>query len=210
MLRLVIHPENPQPRLIKRAVEILRSGGLVIYPTDTTYGLGCDFFSKRAIERIYQLKGLDAKHPLSFLCSDLSEVARYGVVENHNYRILRHHTPGRYTFVLPATREVPKIVASDARTVGVRIPHSAVAIALIRELGHPIMSTTVTRQPTLAGPYNDPDEIEKHFGRSVEALCDSGPLFGEPSSVIDLTQQPPVIIREGSGDLSWLKPTPRS
>jgi tRNA threonylcarbamoyl adenosine modification protein (Sua5/YciO/YrdC/YwlC family) len=206
MLRLHIHPVNPQPRQIARAAEALRSGGLVIYPTDTTYGLGCDFFSKRAIARIYQLKNLDAKHPLSFLCADLSEVARYGVVDNANYRILRHHTPGQYTFILPATRETPKIVAGNARTVGVRIPKSPVALALIRELGHPIISTTVTRHPNPGAPLNDPDEIERCFGRSVEALCDSGPLSGTPSSVVDLTQSPPQVLREGGGDLSWLSP----
>lgn len=205
MLRLHIHPQDPQPRHIARAVEILRSGGLVIYPTDTTYGLGCDFFAKRAIERIYRLKGLSQEHPLSFLCADLSEVARYAVVENHHYRILRKHTPGKFTFVLPATRETPKIVAGNAHTVGVRIPANAIATALIRELGHPLISTTVTRPTNGNEPFHHPDEIAQVFDRSVDVLCDSGPLPGEVSSVIDLTQEPPVILRRGSGDLSWLE-----
>jgi tRNA threonylcarbamoyl adenosine modification protein (Sua5/YciO/YrdC/YwlC family) len=206
MLRLHVNLDHPQPRHIGRAADVLRAGGLVIYPTDTTYGLGCDFFAKRAIDRIYQLKGMDAKHPLSFLCADLSEVARYGLVEDRNYRILRHHMPGKYTFILPATREVPKVVQSNARTVGVRIPESPVCLALIRELGHPLISTTVARQPSTPQSYiNDPDEIAQGFGRSVEVFLDGGLIVGEPSSVVDLTGDAPAILRRGSGDLSWLE-----
>ena len=204
MLRLHVNIEHPQPRHIGRAAEVLRGGGLAVYPTDTTYGLGCDLYSKRSIDRIYQLKGLDSSHRLSFLCADLSEVARYAVVENRIYRILRHHMPGKYTFILRASREVPKVVQSNARTVGIRIPESPVCIALIRELGHPIISTTVGRSPE-TGFVNDPDEIAQTFGRSVEVLLDGGPLYGEPSSVIDLTGEQPIIIRRGSGDLSWLE-----
>lgn len=206
MLRLHINPDHPQPRHIGRATETLRAGGLGIYPTDTTYGLGCDFYSKRAIDRIYQLKGMDAKHPLSFLCADLSEVAHYAVVENRNYRILRHHLPGKYTFILPATREVPKIVQSNTRTVGIRIPESPVCTALIKELGHPLISTTVARAPHAEHAYlNDPDEIVANFGRSVEVFLDAGLLQGEPSSIIDLTGPEPSVLRRGSGELSWLE-----
>ena len=206
MIRLHINLEHPQPRHISRAVETLRAGGLAIYPTDTTYGLGCDLYARRTIDRIYQLKGLDSKHPLSFLCADLSEVARYATVEDHNYRLLRHHMPGSYTFVLPATREVPKVVQTNARTVGIRIPKSPVCLALIRELGHPIITTTVARMPHGPQEYiNDPDEISTGFGRSVEVFLDGGPLYGEPSSVIDLTGEKPSILRRGSGDLSWLE-----
>ena len=207
MLRLHVKIEYPQPRHLRRAAELLRAGGLAVYPTDTTYGLGCDIYNKRSIERIYKLKEMDRKHPLSFLCSDLSQVARYATVEDRNYRILRHHTPGPYTFVLPATREVPKIVQSNARTVGIRIPESAVCHELIRELGHPIISTTVSRgggEDSL-DHMNDPDDIASVFGRSIEVLLDGGPLYGEPSSVIDLTGEKPAILRKGSGDLSWLE-----
>lgn len=205
MLRLHVKPEYPQPRHIGRAVEILRGGGLAVYPTDTTYGLGCDIYAKRSIDRIFLLKGLDKKHRLSFLCSDLSEVARYAVVEDRNYRILRHHVPGPYTFVLPSTREVPRVLQSNTRTVGVRIPDSLVAQALIADLGHPVISTTVGRVVDGEQSYsNDPAEIATVFGKSVDVLLDAGPLFGEPSSVIDLTGDEPVILRAGSGDLSWL------
>ena len=204
MLRLHTKLDHPQPRHIARATGILRSGGLAIYPTDTTYGLGCDIYSKRSIDRIYQLKGIERSHRLSFLCSDLSEVARYAVIEDRNYRILRHHMPGEYTFILPATREVPKIIQSKARTVGVRIPDSPVCSSLVRELGHPIISTTVSRASGDGAHLNDADEIAMVFGRSIEVLLDGGPLYGEPSSIIDLTGEEPVILRRGSGDLSWL------
>jgi len=205
MLRLHVKIQHPQPRHISRVAEVLRSGGLAVYPTDTTYGLGCDIYSKRSIDRIYQIKGMDRTHPLSFLCGDLSQVSRYAVLEDRNYRILRHHMPGAYTFILPATREVPKIVQSKQRTVGVRLPESPVCAGLIQELGHPIISTTVGRNVDGESQVlNDPDEIAKSFSRSVEALLDAGPLYGEPSSVIDLTGDEPVIVRAGSGDLSWL------
>lgn len=207
MLRLHLKPDTPQPRHIQRAVEILRGGGLAVYPTDTTYGLGCDIYSRRSIDRIYELKGLKKDHPLAFLCDDLSQVAQYAVLEDRNYRILRHHIPGPYTFVLPATREVPKILQSNSRTVGVRIPDSPTCRALIQGLGHPVISTTVGRRVDDGENYlNDPDHIVKIFSRSVDVLLDVGPLFGEPSSVIDLTGPDPEILREGSGDLSWLEP----
>lgn len=208
MLRLHINLEHPQPRHIGRAIEALNAGGLAVYPTDTTYGLGCDIYARRTIDRIYQLKGMNEKQRLSFLCSDLSEVARYAVLENRNYRILRHHVPGRYTFILPATREVPKILQSNTHTVGIRIPEGPVAQAMVRALGHPIISTTVGRTTDGDGAYtNDPDEAVRMFGRSIDVLLDGGPLYGEPSSVIDLTGDAPVIVRQGSGDLSWLEST---
>ncbi len=178
----------------------------MIYPTDTTYGLGCDVFAKRSVDRLYQVKGLDSKHPLAFLCADLAEAARYGVVEDRNYRILRHHIPGAFTFILPATREVPKMLQSKVRTVGIRIPKNAVCAALLRELGHPIVTTTVSRPTYAENQYtNDPDDIARDFGRSVEVFLDAGPLHGEPSSVVDLTGDVPKIIRRGSGDLSWIE-----
>ncbi len=205
MLRLHVKLDTPQPRHIERAAELLRTGGLAAYPTDTTYGLGCDIYAKRTIDRIYALKGLDREHRLSFLCSDLSEVARYAVVEDRNYRILRHHVPGPYTFILPATREVPKLIQSKTRTVGIRIPTCPVSTMLIRALGHPIISTTVSRLVDNEVAYsNDPDEIAKLFARSIDVLLDGGPLYGEPSSIIDLSGNTPTVLRKGSGDLSWL------
>ena len=206
ILRAHVKLDHPQPRHIGRTVEALRSGGLAVYPTDTTYGLGCDLYSRRSVDRIYQLKGMDPKKPMSFLCSDLSEVARYAVIENRNYRILRHHLPGKYTFILPASREVPKIVQSKRRTVGVRIPDSPVCLALVRELGHPLITTTAARQIDGDMAYtNDPDEVMKAFSRSVDVFLDAGGLYGEPSTVVDLTGDTPVVLRQGSGDTSWIE-----
>lgn len=207
MLRLQIESERPNPRHVIRAAEMLKSGGLAIYPTDTTYGLGCDLYSKRSIERIYNLKGMDRKQRLSFICNDLSDVSRYAVVENRNYRILKHHVPGPYTFILPATREVPKIVQTNTRTVGIRIPDSPTCQILVSELGHPLITTTVAKHhgDGDSSYTNDPDEIVTLFGRSVEVFLDAGALYEEPSSVIDLTGERPEIVREGSGDLEWLR-----
>ena len=206
LLRAHIKLDHPQPRHISRAVEILRSGGVGVYPTDTTYGLGCDLYSKRSTDRVYQIKGMDKSHPMSFLCSDLSEVARYAVVENRNYRILRHHLPGKYTFILPASREVPKVVQSKRRTVGVRIPDSPVCLALVRELGHPLITTTATREiESEKSSANDPDEVMRVFGRLVDVFLDAGAIYEQPSTVVDLTGSEPVVVREGSGDVSWLK-----
>lgn len=207
MLRLQIHGEHPNARHVRRAVDMLRTGGLAIYPTDTTYGMGCDLYAKRSIERIYQLKGMDRGQRLSFICGDLSDVARYAVIENRNYRVLRHYVPGPYTFILPATREVPKIIQSNTRTVGIRIPMNPVCQMMISELGHPIISTTVAQHhgDGESSYTNDPDDIVRMFGRSVEVFLDGGALYGEPSSVIDLTGEEPKIVREGTGNLDWLK-----
>jgi tRNA threonylcarbamoyl adenosine modification protein (Sua5/YciO/YrdC/YwlC family) len=210
MLRLHVKVDTPQPRHIERAGLALRAGGLVVFPTDTTYGLGCDIYAKRTIDRIYFLKGLDQKHRMSFLCADLSEVSRYAVVEDRNYRILRHHVPGPYTFILPATREVPRILQSNRHTIGIRIPASPVCAALSAGLGHPLISTTVGRRNAEGEQTytNDPDEIVRMFGKSIDVFLDGGSLFGEPSSVIDLTGAEPAIIRRGQGDLSWLGTMP--
>jgi tRNA threonylcarbamoyl adenosine modification protein (Sua5/YciO/YrdC/YwlC family) len=207
MQRLDVHPLNPQARHIAKAAASLRAGSLVIYPTDTTYGMGCDLFAKRAVERIYTLKAKPRSQPLSFLCADLSELARYAVVDNRNYRILKHHLPGKYTFILPATKEVPKALQSAKKTVGLRIPENPICMALLKEMGHPLTSTTVTRAPEDADSYfNDPDEIEQAFGHSVEIFLDAGTLLGGPSTVVDLTGDAPHIIRPGSGDSRWLNP----
>lgn len=205
MHRYDVHPITPQTRHIVKAAAALRAGALVIYPTDTTYGLGCDMFAKRAVERIYALKNKPRDEPLSFLCADLSELARYAVVSNSNYRLLRHHLPGKYTFILPATREVPRALQSKKGTVGLRIPENPTCIALLREMGHPLTSTTVTRAPEDKDTYlNDPEDIQKMFGNSVEVFLDGGPLTGGPSTIVDLTGDGPTIVRKGSGDVSWL------
>lgn len=209
MLRLKINTLHPQQHHIERAAQILADGGLAIYPTDTTYGLGCDLYQKRSIERIYQIKGMDPKQRLSFICSDIADIATYASVDNASYRILRQYLPGPYTFVLPASKEVPKLVMTKSKTVGIRVPDNQAILSLVRELGHPLITTTVAKtEKVTSNPknsYNDPDEIEEDFGNQVELLLDGGILNGQPSSIIDLTMDPPAILREGAGDVSWLK-----
>jgi tRNA threonylcarbamoyl adenosine modification protein (Sua5/YciO/YrdC/YwlC family) len=196
---LEINPENPEPRKVRRAVEMLEAGEVIAYPSDAAYGLGCDLFNRKAIDRLYQIKGLDRSQKLSFVCRDLGDVARYAVMHDAVYRILKQYLPGPYTFVLEATREVPKIVQSPRKTVGVRIPGHAVALALTRELGRPIISTTAARHG--AEPNPDPHEIDILF-RGLSVVLDAGPGGTVPTSVVDLTGAQPKVLRAGAGDVS--------
>ena len=196
-MRLEINPENPEPRKIRRAVEALEAGEVIAYPTDTVYGLGCDLFNKKAVDRLYQIKGLNADKKLAFVCSDLGDVARYAVMHDNVYRVLKQFLPGPYCFILEATREVPKIVQLPRKTVGVRIPNHPVALALTRELGRPIISSTAARPGDEPNP--DPGEIDIQF-RGLG--MDAGAGGTAPTSVIDLTGPEPVVIREGAGDVS--------
>lgn len=193
---LAINPDHPEPRKIRRAVEALEAGGVIAYPTDTVYGLGCDLTNKHAIDRLYSIKGMDRSHPLAFVCPDLSDIARYAVVDNQVYRVLRRFLPGPYTFILEATREVPKLVQMRRKTVGIRVPASETARALSRELGRPIISSTAARPGE--EPQVDPHEIDATF-RGLSLVLDGGAGGLVPTSVIDLTQSPPEIVREGAG-----------
>ena len=196
---LLIHPEHPEPRKIRRAVEALEAGDVIGYPTDTVYGLGCDPLNKKAVDRLYEIKRMDRSHQLAFICPDLSDIAKYAVVENHNYRILRHYLPGPYCFILDATREVPKMFQSKRKTIGIRIPAHEVTRSLARELGRPIISTTAQR----AGedPHVDPHEIDIAFP-GLGLILDDGAGGGlVPTTVIDLTTSPPTVVREGAGSV---------
>lgn len=193
---LAINPEHPEPRKIRRAVEVLAGGGVIAYPTDTVYGLGCDLTNKHAVERLYAIKGMDRSHPLAFVCPDLSDIARYAIVDNQVYRVLRRFLPGPYTFILEATREVPKLVQMRRKTVGIRVPASETARALARELGRPIISTTAAR--TGEEPHVDPREIDAAF-RGLALVLDGGAGGLVPTTVIDLTCSPPEVVREGAG-----------
>lgn len=194
-----INPQSPEPRKIRRAVEVLRAGAAIAYPTDTCYGLGCDLFNKKAIDRLYQIKNMPKDHPLSFVCRDIAEIARYAVVNDQEYRIIKKFLPGPYCFILNATREVPKIVQSPRKHVGIRIPNHEVIRALVMELDGPIISSTAA--PTGQSPMVDPREIDDHF-KGLELVLDGGPGGEAPTSVIDLTGKSPVIVREGAGDVS--------
>jgi len=199
---LEIDPSHPQPRVVERAVSVLSSGGLLAYPTDTYYGIGCDLFDKRAIERIYQLKQLPKTHELSFICSDLAEVSRYAMVENTAYRVLRRKAPGPFTFVLPATRLVPDLVLRRQKTVGVRVPGSPIALALVKALAHPVVSSSAA---TPGGEVLiDARDIKDQLGHGLDLILDGGYRASEPSSIVDLTGPEPRVVRQGKGDCSDL------
>jgi tRNA threonylcarbamoyl adenosine modification protein (Sua5/YciO/YrdC/YwlC family) len=193
---LSVNIDFPEPRKIRRALEALEAGGVIGYPTDTVYGLGCDLFNKHAIDRLYQIKQMSRTQQLAFICPDLSNVSRYAIVEKATFRLLKHYLPGPYTFLLEATREVPKIVQTKRRTVGVRIPNHQIILELVRAFGRPIISTTAA--PHGEEPYVDPDEIDSRF-KGLALVIDGGPGGRKPTSVIDLTTPEPTIVREGAG-----------
>jgi tRNA threonylcarbamoyl adenosine modification protein (Sua5/YciO/YrdC/YwlC family) len=195
---LEIYPDHPEPRKIRRAVEALEAGEVIAYPTDTVYGLGCDLMNKKAIDRLYAIKGMDRSHNLAFICADLSDIARYAVVENHQYRILKHHLPGPYCFILEATREVPKLVQMKKKTVGIRVPNNAIIQAITKELGRPVISTTAQKDGE--DPFVDARELDDAFP-GLGLVIDGGGGGLIPTSIVDLTTNPPTVVREGAGDV---------
>lgn len=197
---LSIHSQNPQMRLIRKAVDVLKDGGVIIYPTDTVYGLGCDLSNKRGIERIYDIKKRNKKQPLSFVCSDLKHISQYALVTDYAYKTMKRLLPGPYTFILEASRLVPKIILPKRPTTGIRVPDNEICLSLIRELGQPIISTSVK---TLDGEdLGNPLIIDEHFGRIVDLIIDGGIIDPQPSSVISLIDDNTEIIRIGKGDVS--------
>jgi len=200
---LQINPENPQRRLIRHVVECLKQGGIIVYPTDTIYGLGCDIFNKKGVKKIYQVKQRDPRKPFSFICSDLSDVANYAQVSNFAFKILKRHLPGPYTFVLEASRVVPELLTTKQKTVGVRIPANPIAQEIVRELGHPLVTTSANFSGD--GAYTDVKQIASQFGRMIDLSIDGGILVDAPSSVISLVGDQVEVLREGSGDLSWIE-----
>lgn len=199
-MKLPIRAEHPEPRKIRRAVEALQRGGVIAYPTDTVYGLGCDILQKKAVDQLYRMKGMKKDHPVAFVCPDLSDIARYARVDNVNYRIMRHLLPGPYCFILPATREVPRVLMMKRRTVGIRVPAHDVAQALVRELGHPIVSSSATWDDRV---LQDPDEIDARY-KALDLVLDAGLGALEPSTVVDLTGDAPRIVRQGAGPIEDL------
>ncbi|HIJ80844.1 MAG TPA: threonylcarbamoyl-AMP synthase [Desulfuromonadales bacterium] len=196
-----INPEYPQPHKIDRVVDSLRNGGVIAYPTDTTYGIGCSIFCKKSIEKIYQLKARDRRKPFSFICSTLAEVSHYARVSNSAFKILKRTLPGPYTFVLEATREVPDLLLTRQKTVGIRIPDNPICNALVTALGNPIITTSAN----FSGeePVGDPREIAGTFGRHLDFVIDGGILATDVSSVISLLEDRPEVLRNGLGDTSW-------
>jgi tRNA threonylcarbamoyl adenosine modification protein (Sua5/YciO/YrdC/YwlC family) len=196
-----IHPENPNPRLIRQAAEVLRNGGIVVYPTDSCYALGCHLDDKDAVARIRQIRKLDENHYLTLMCRDLSEISHYAKVDNAKFRLLKSNTPGSYTFILEATKEVPKRLQHPKRsTIGIRIPDHPVALALLEELGEPMCSSTLVL-PEEEGPLNDAEHIRELLEKQVELVIDGGAVGVDFTTVIDLTGDVPVLLRRGKGDI---------
>ncbi|MEY4561146.1 MAG: hypothetical protein RLZZ618_423 [Pseudomonadota bacterium] len=199
-----VHPENPQQRLLKQAAQVLHAGGIAAVPTDSSYALVCHLDDKSAAERLRRIRGVDDKHHLTLLCRDLSELSSYARVDNKQYRLLKLGTPGPFTFILEATKEVPRRVSHPSRrTIGLRVPEHKVLQELLTVFGQPLLATTLI-PPGETEPLNDPEDIRERFGSQVQAVVDAGACPMEPTTVIDLTGDTPVIIREGRGDARML------
>ena len=191
---VTINPDNPQMRLITRVCEVLDQGGLIAYPTDTFYGIGCDLLNKKGIQLIHRLKNRPMKQPFSFICDSLKEISRYAQVTNYAYKHMKKYIPGPYTFILEATKLVPKIVLTKRKTVGIRVPDNKICLDIVGTFGRPIISTS-------AG-YDDPFAIQEAYGRNLQAVVDGGGVFPNPSSVVSLIGDIPEVIRVGKGDVS--------
>lgn len=196
---LKINPQNPQERQISIAVEILSRGGILAYPTDTFYGIGCNIMDKKAIERVYAIKQRDKTKPFSFICPDLKDISKYAKVSNVAYRAMKRMLPGPYTFVLPGSKMVPKIMLTKRKTAGIRVPDHPIALILTQRLGNPIISTSATDPEGKI--FRDPSLIHDYFGNRLDAVIDGGPVPDQPSSVVSLIEDVPEVIRYGSGDV---------
>jgi tRNA threonylcarbamoyl adenosine modification protein (Sua5/YciO/YrdC/YwlC family) len=193
-LVLSINPDNPQQRLINRVCEVLERGGLIGYPTDTFYGIGCDLYNKRGIQLIYRLKNRPLTKPFSFICDGLKEISRYAIVSNYAYKTMKRLLPGPYTFILEGTRLVPKIMLTRRKTLGIRVPDNKICLTIVRTFGRPIISTSAR--------YHNPQSIKEAYGSYLDIVIDGGVLYPSPSSVVSLIADMPEVIREGKGDVS--------
>jgi tRNA threonylcarbamoyl adenosine modification protein (Sua5/YciO/YrdC/YwlC family) len=198
---LEINPQHPEPRKIKQVAEVLANGGIIAYPTDTYYGIGCDLFNKDSIEKIYQLKRRSPHQPFTFICSDLKNISEYAQVTNYAYKTMKRLLPGPYTFVLEGSRLVPRIMLTKRKTVGIRVPDNPICLAIVQELGHPVISTSAT-DPNSAEVLETPQSIRDKIGHALDLIIDGGNVSGKPSSVISLIDDTPEVLREGLGDVS--------
>ena len=199
-----INPNHPEPRKIKKIVEVLESGGVIAYPTDTYYGIGCDLLNKGSIEKIYLLKRRSKQQPFSFICSDLKNISEYAQVTNYAYKNMKRFLPGPYTFVLEGSRMVPRIMLTKRQTVGIRVPDHPICLAIVQALGRPIISTSAT-DPETNEVLSTPRDIQDKIGYAISLIVDGGIVPGVPSSVISLVNDTPEILREGAGDVSPFK-----
>ncbi len=195
-----INPQNPQMRHIRKVADLLKEGGIIAYPTDTYYGIGCDILNKKAIQRVYQLKQRSKSKPFSFICSDLKNISHYAKVSNYAYKTMRRLLPGPYTFILEGSRLVPEIMLTRRKTAGIRVPDHAICLALVKTLGNPIITTSATTPD--GSVLHDPSLIHDLFRSRIDTVIDGGPVTGQPSSVISLIGDMPEVIRKGLGDVS--------
>ena len=189
-----INPKNPQPRLIKKVTDVLEQGGIIAYPTDTFYGIGCDLYNKKGIQQIYRLKNRPLNQPFSIICDGLKEISKYAKVSDYSYKTMRRLLPGPYTFILEGTKLVPKIMLTKRKTVGIRVPDNIICLSIVRELGHPIISTSAL--------LDDPSLILDSYSSYIDMVIDGGVLYTDPSSVISLIDDYPEVLRKGKGDVS--------
>jgi len=197
--RVEINPFNPQPRLISQAVAVLKKGGVIAYPTDTMYGIGCDIFQQKAVKRVHQIKNRPKHKPFSFMCSCLKNISEYSHVSNTAYRLMRKNLPGPYTFVLPGTKLVPKIMLTKQKTVGIRVPDNPICLAIIEELGNPVLNTSAVTEDH-QGLVLDGFDVAELFGNRVDLILDGGEVYPNPSTVVSLLSDQPEVLREGQGD----------
>ncbi len=203
-LLIEINPYNPQARLIDQVVEVLRKGGVICYPTDTMYGIGCDIFNPKAVQKVYRIKQRPKNKPFTFMCSSLTNISEYGHVSNVAYRLMRKNLPGAYTFVLPGTKLVPKIMLTRQKTVGIRVPDHPVCLSLIRKLGNPVLNTSAVTEDEEFNSTGTIDgyDVERLFGKQVDIIIDGGEIYPYPSTVISMITDQPEILREGKGDIT--------
>ncbi len=197
---LEINPYNPQPRLIAQVVELLQRGGVICYPTDTMYGIGCDIFNQKAVKRVYQIKRRPKDKPFSFMCASLTNISNFGHVGNTAYRLMRKNLPGPYTFVLSGTKVVPKIMLTRQKTVGIRVPNHPICLAIIEALGNPVLNTSAMLAED-DQPVCSCLDVDSLFGKQVDLIIDGGDIVPHPSTVISLLTEQPEILREGKGDI---------
>lgn len=202
-VRITIDDPYPARKAVNMAIDVLKKGGVIIYPTDTTYGIGCDLFNKDAIERVYRIKKMVKQKPLSFICADLKDISRYAQVTNYAYQTMRRLLPGPYTFILNATKMVPKLMITKRKTVGIRVPDNDICLQIVNGLGNPVITTSANVEDE--DVISDPEEIEEKFGADVDLIIDIGPLPTKLSSVIDLINDNPVVVREGVGDVEMFR-----
>ena len=199
-----VYKDTPHQRTVNHVVEIIKSGGVFVYPTDTIYGLGADLYNRKAIERILKIKNQKPSKPLSFILKDLKDISTYANVPDFAYKIMRRVTPGSFTFVLNDTKEIPKLLQHKRKTVGIRIPEAPFAIRIVETLGNPILSTSVPLGYADEGFHTDPAEIAERFGHEIDLILDAGILLNNPSTIVDCTKDSPVILREGAGDMDQI------